>query len=506
MQYRSSLHQRCFWVLALLSILFTVPALATATPPTTPGSQQLIEFTQIIPSMDKLLESVFSVMKAMDLPGVVDTISRLVAGLLALLAFGIAYINYGFRKRIVLFGIDGSFNNMVLAGVTIIMIAVGFPRLMGEAGWALWRITYTSVETAIHPKMDEIIKDRTEKLANSVWDYSVHGLSSGWTPMSTAYATFQPNSDVPKDAMTGEAAAKDQYEKVKSAKESNGRYRMIWQIGSLLVAGMFMAYIGVVFGSGLFVAFSALLMPIAFAFMPLNSGIFTRSIGGIIASIFVAGTAPGLMLINIMIIFNGPLMYMKRMMDSQTQLAQASSQKTMNAVQACVGKAADDPGLINSITGAVQRAADNVNPMNNFFKEACVFSNAALNTFISMGQSLTYIIIGLIVVGMLFIGLSGLAMMTFREFKNVIDGIFVNGGGLGGSSGAGRKFASAVRNRMLGAGAVAVGMMTGNAALAGAGARSAASGSGALAGTAGAVVDQRIKSQLARKNAKNKKS
>lgn len=486
-----------FMALALLWTFLTAPASAAAIDPEaiTSGGQKFIEFTQIIPSMDQLLGSVFTVMKAMDLPGVVDTVSRLVAGILSLLAFGIAYINYGFRKRINLFGIDGSFNNMVLAGVTIIMIAVGFPRLMGEAGWALWRITYTSVETAIHPKMDAMIKDRTENLALSVWNYSAHGLSSGWTPMSTAYAAFQPNSDIPKDAMTGEAAAKDQYEKVKSAKEDNERYKMIWQIGSLLIAGMFMAYIGVIFGSGLFVAFSALLMPIAFAFMPLNSTIFTRSIGGIIASIFVAGTAPGLMLVNIMIIFDGPLMYMKRMMDQQTKMAATHSKDTLATVQSCVGKAADDPGLVNSIKGAVQRAADNVNPINDFVEKACVFGGSAVNTFISMGQSLTYIIIGLIVVGMLFIGLSGLAMMTFREFKNVIDGVFVNGGGLGGSSGAGRKFASSIRNRMLGVGAVAVGMMTGNAALAGAGARSAASGSGALAGTAGAVIDQGMKSR-----------
>lgn len=469
-----------WWVLCLLflCVINTANSAPLDPEPITSGGQKLIEFTEIIPSMDELLSSVFKVMASMDLPGVVDTVSRLVAGTLALLTFGIAYCNYALEKRINLFGLDGSFGNMVMAAMAIILIAVGVPRLTGEAGWAIWRVTYTTVETAVHPQMDEMIKDRTEKLAQSVWDYSIHGISAGWTPMSVAADTFKGDGDIPADAMTGAATAQDQQEKVKEAKASNDRYRVIWQIGSLLVAGMFMAYIGVVFGSGLFVAFSALFMPLAFAFIPLNSSVFVRSLGGMISSIFVAGVAPGLMLVNVMIIFDGPIMYMNRMMENQTKVAQVNTEAATQAIQSCVGKAANDPELVGALNGMVQGVID---PMNQFFETACVWGKSGLMTFMTMGQSLTYIIIGLIVVGMLFIGLSALAMMTFKEFKSVVDGIFAHGGGVGnGGTGRGRALANAAGNRLLGASAMAAGMMSGNSQLASAGARSVASGRDAL--------------------------
>lgn len=488
---------RLLTVLPLAALLFGFAHAADIeSSPMTGGVQDFIEFTQIIPKMDDLLGNVFKIMTYMDVPGVADTIARLLSGVIALLTFGIAWFNYGFNKRVNFMGIDGSFNNMLLAAMTVLFISTGVPRLLGEAGWAVWRVTYTSVEQKVHPVMDKMIQERTQALAEEVWKFAVNGLSAGAQPMVTAAMYLKGDLDVTQDGLAGapyrEAAAKE----IDRAQEQNDRYAGIWQLGSLLIAGMFMAYIGVIFGSGLFVIFAAILMPVAFALIPINSGLIWKQIGGMVSSSLVAGVAPGLMLVNVMLVFDVPLQYLTKMMKNQSTAAGDNANFTQQMISTCLNKATEG----NPAEKLVAGVTDAVNPLNEVMENFCVVQLSGVQTLYTMGQAAVMMIVGLAVAGMLFIGLSGLSMMIFREFKGRVDDIFAGGGGLGnGSTGAASRAASAAGNRMLGAAIGAAGVMTGNSQLASAGARSVVSGNNALSGAAASMIERGRDNKLEQK-------
>lgn len=453
----------------------------------TGGVQNFIEFTQIIPKMDVLLGNVFGIMTAMDVPGVVDTLSRVLSGIIFLTIVFIAWVNSGFNKRFNFMGLDGSPNNILMGALTILFLSTGVPRIMGEAGWAVWRVTYTSVEAKVHPVMDETIKKSTATLAQNVWRYAVTGLSAGAQPMMAAANYLRGDTDVSPDSMSGTAMREEQSRQADTAVENNQKYASIWQIGSLLIAGMYMAYIGVIFGSGLFVIFSATFLPVAFAMIPINSGLLWRQVGGMVSSIFVAGLAPGLMLVNVMTVFLVPINYLSRMMLNQSKAATDNAAYTQSLISTCLNRASSG----NPLEKVTTSVTDQINPLKDVMQDFCVVKMTGLQSLYTLGQATVFIIIGLAVAAMLFIGMSGLSMMIFRELKGVVDNIFGGGGTVGnGSNGQASKMASALGNRMLGAAVGAAGVMTGNAQLASAGARSVVSGNNALSGAAASVVER----------------
>lgn len=102
--------------------------------PPTGGAQNFIEFTRIIPSMNDMLKSVMTIVGNLDVPGLADTIARIVAGIIALFSFFLGYVNWAYGKRLSFAGLDGSYSNMVLAGVTVLLVSTGVPRVLGEGG------------------------------------------------------------------------------------------------------------------------------------------------------------------------------------------------------------------------------------------------------------------------------------------------------------------------------------------------------------------------------------
>jgi len=485
-----------------MALAQTQTAAGAIQPATQGGLQNFVEFSKVIPSMDTLMQDVFNVMASLDVAGLADLIARYTAGALTITSFAFAWINYSLGKRLSFLGIDGSFNNMVMCAATIILLAVGLPRIMGEAGWALWRLTYTNVEQKVGPEIELMIQDRTSKLAIAAWNFAAAGLAAGVQPFEQGYAflTAAPGQDSIAADATGQATQTRIAADAKEASDNTKHYGTFWQLGSLLIAGMYISYIGVIFGSALFVIFAATMLPIAFAFIPINPNLIYKSVGGMTSSILVAGVAPGLMLANIAIIFDGPISYMTNIMSTSAASAANNSTALTTMMKQCMGQAQQVASTGNwiqnagaAVGNAVNNAAAAINPLDGLASKVCVMSASYYTGLYTLGQSLVYLLVGLIVTGMLFVGLSGMAMMIFRAFKEQVDHLFGAGGSVGnGDNGKAMAFAKDIGNRVAGAALAAGGAMTGNPQLAAAGMRSVASGRDAVGGAvAGYSADKR---------------
>ena len=497
-----SMWQPLLWVCLLLcgSALAQVTPAGGAAPQ---GLANFVEFSKLIPSMNTLTGDIMSIISAMDIAGVADTLARLIAGSLALGVFGIAAANYAWAKRINVFGIDGSFNNMLLAGLTVLMIVVGVPRIVGDISWAMWNKAYNEVSTRVNPAIDNEIRSKTAVLAETASAFIVANIAAGLAPIAQAkdfsdrasagqFGQPAPTPDV------GTVALNDAMSNAAEAKKANNDFASKWQIGALLVMGIFISYIGVVFGSALFVIFMSIFMPVAFAFLPVNSGLIVKALGGIVSSTLVAAVAPGLMLANIAIIFDGPVAYLIQMMQVTKSSADAVSTALAASMNSCT------QGISDTVSNLTFGLTDNT-VGGQVGGPICALTSGFMPAITSIGQAAAYLTVGLIVTAMIFIGLSGFAMLIFKEFKAVVDAVLTSGGSLGngGGASAATSFARNVSNRIAGAAIATAGVLTGNAALAGAGTRSVASGQNAIGNTLGAAFSGSTASKIMNRKGKD---
>lgn len=458
---------------------------AGAVQPPNGGIEEFVDFSNIVPDLNVLFGQTLHMMDVIGLPATVDAIARFVVAGTAIIAAVLALNSYATGKDVRFLGIEGSFNTLFLSVLAVIAIGVGIPRVVGEASWALWRLTYNSVEQTVYPLVEQGMRDETGRLAEAVYAYAVSGGGIATQPYISATAMLRPDSGLDPAQAYPAAMVENHIANAQSGEQSNKSFGTLWTIGTLLIIGMFLGYIGVIYTSGLFVLFLGMFMPVVFAFMPTLGNLLPSVLGRIVTSILVAATAPVLMLLNVMLVMRVPIAYLSTMMENNVQAANNNAQVHAGLMQSCV----------NMVTSRLPDLAALENVASRIVTPVCTLGVTDLARTVAVGQGFVYTILGLIIAVVIFIGLSGIAAMTFRTFKEVVDLVLGQGGGAyHPSSGRGRAFAGGVVNRAAGAGVGALGLATGNAAMARAGANAVISGRNAL----GAAVAGRIGSGIER--------
>lgn len=468
-------------VLLLLSVAFAQDFTAQSTGELT----DFIEFSRIVPDMNSLLGMLLTLMEALNLPGTIDMIARFLSGGILVMALVIGYLNYGTGKEINIIGINGSFNNILLSVFAVVLVATGVPRLVGEATWALWRVTYVSVNTVAEPMMTEVIQENAGALAEAVYRFGVSGGAIGASSFFSAENLLAPPTTAPGDPVAGGGAqaADSTNQEAERMINDTRRYGTLWSLASLLIIFMFMAYIGVLWGSGVFVLLISMFMPAILAFLGVNSRLFADSLGRIVASILVVATAPVLMMLNVMIVFQGPIAYLTDMMATNADQAAGNAQMRADGVAACIAAMSPTGGGLAEVVG---------NAIAPVYDLSCRVTNGILAMMTGMTQMIFFIAVGLIVAAVIFVGLCGLAAITFREFNNVVSHVFGKAAGdWHNSKGGGRALAASVTNRAGGMAVAGAGLLTKNNQLARAGIQSVTTGRSAGAALVGGMMGAR---------------
>ncbi len=455
-------------LLALL--LLSTAAAQTGAQPVLNSWSSLVDLTNLIPDLHHLLKITLGIIASMGVPTMADVIARVIAGALALTSVYIAAMNYITGKKITLFGLDGSPSNAVLCIVSILIISVGIPRTIGNASWGLFQYAYNEVDKRARPVIKVTIADKSEELAVGIYNFTVSNLMIGIAPASAASAVQEYVTDAtPENREAISTAATNLHRQMLDDQvEASHSFNVIWAIGNLLIAGTFFAYLGVIFSAALFVVFVSVLMPVAFAFIPLNPGLIVQVLNSVLSSIIMACVAPGLLLIVISVAFAAPVDFMNKLMVDATGEATAAATQTIDAVKRCRDQAISAGKSAGAITGAPTRVV---------VRESCEFMTVSASTMYSLGQRTLFLLLGLLIAAALFTGMTALGMVSMREFKKAVDMVLANASGSGTSghsTGAGKALTAGL-NRLAGAG-----MMMAGGALAGATGAAAAANMNAL--------------------------